>query len=126
MVCCACLSFELCFYISVYMIFRSIMTDLYHLSQADGAGDWREKEAKELSDLVQNRIMYLQVNYIHTPFLFSLFLSFVEKLYYIYDYIFSHLSLEILIQLSKLKSFDSYTPKTFVQICEPIRSVCLL
>ncbi|KAI2654490.1 Alpha-(1,6)-fucosyltransferase [Labeo rohita] len=39
---------------------RSIMTDLYHLSQADGAGDWREKEAKELSDLVQNRITYLQ------------------------------------------------------------------
>ncbi|XP_051724416.1 alpha-(1,6)-fucosyltransferase [Ctenopharyngodon idella] len=39
---------------------RSIMTDLYHLSQADGAGDWREKEAEELSDLVQNRIMYLQ------------------------------------------------------------------
>ncbi|KAF4083823.1 hypothetical protein AMELA_G00121760 [Ameiurus melas] len=39
---------------------RSIMTDLYHLSQADGAGDWREKEAKDLSDLVQNRITYLQ------------------------------------------------------------------
>lgn len=39
---------------------RSVMTDLYHLSQADGAGDWREKEANELSDLVQNRIMYLQ------------------------------------------------------------------
>uniref|UniRef100_A0A8C1VDE2 Fucosyltransferase 8a (alpha (1,6) fucosyltransferase) n=1 Tax=Cyprinus carpio TaxID=7962 RepID=A0A8C1VDE2_CYPCA len=39
---------------------RSIMSDLYHLSQADGAGDWREKEAKELSDLVQNRITYLQ------------------------------------------------------------------
>lgn len=43
------------------------MTDLYHLSQADGAGDWREKEAKELSDLVQNRIMYLQVDHTHTP-----------------------------------------------------------
>lgn len=41
------------------------MTDLYHLSQADGAGDWREKEAKELSDLVQNRIMYLQVDLTH-------------------------------------------------------------
>ncbi|XP_076833935.1 alpha-(1,6)-fucosyltransferase [Brachyhypopomus gauderio] len=39
---------------------RSIMTDLYHLSQADGAGDWREKEAKDLTDLVQNRITYLQ------------------------------------------------------------------
>uniref|UniRef100_A0A4W5S128 Alpha-(1,6)-fucosyltransferase n=1 Tax=Hucho hucho TaxID=62062 RepID=A0A4W5S128_9TELE len=39
---------------------RSIMTDLHYLSQADGAGDWREKEAKDLSDLVQNRITYLQ------------------------------------------------------------------
>ncbi|XP_052001997.1 alpha-(1,6)-fucosyltransferase-like [Xyrauchen texanus] len=39
---------------------RSIMTDLYQLSQADGAGEWREKEAKDLSDQVQNRIMYLQ------------------------------------------------------------------
>lgn len=40
---------------------RSIMTDLYYLSQADGVGDWRVKEAKGLSDLVQNRITYLQV-----------------------------------------------------------------
>ncbi|KAJ8009298.1 hypothetical protein DPEC_G00087440 [Dallia pectoralis] len=39
---------------------RSIMTDLYHLSQADGVGDWREKEAWYLSNLVQNRITYLQ------------------------------------------------------------------
>ncbi|GAA6066473.1 alpha-(1,6)-fucosyltransferase isoform X1, partial [Tachysurus ichikawai] len=39
---------------------RSILTDLYYLSQADGAGDWREKEAKDLSNLVQNRISYLQ------------------------------------------------------------------
>ncbi|XP_023662503.1 alpha-(1,6)-fucosyltransferase isoform X1 [Paramormyrops kingsleyae] len=39
---------------------RSIMMDLYYLSQADGAGDWREKEAKDLSSLVQNRITYLQ------------------------------------------------------------------
>lgn len=48
------------------LTFRSIMTDLYHLSQADGSGDWREKEAKDLSDLVQNRITYLQVNLTHT------------------------------------------------------------
>ncbi|CAJ1077102.1 alpha-(1%2C6)-fucosyltransferase [Xyrichtys novacula] len=39
---------------------RSIMTDLYYLSQADGVGEWRIKEAKDLSDLVQNRITYLQ------------------------------------------------------------------
>ncbi|KQL59258.1 alpha-(1,6)-fucosyltransferase-like isoform X1 [Amazona aestiva] len=38
----------------------SIMTDLYYLSQTDGAGDWREKEAKDLTDLVQRRITYLQ------------------------------------------------------------------
>nr|XP_054369915.1 alpha-(1,6)-fucosyltransferase [Mirounga angustirostris] len=39
---------------------RSIMTDLYYLSQTDGAGDWREKEAKDLTELVQRRITYLQ------------------------------------------------------------------
>uniref|UniRef100_A0A4W5QND3 GT23 domain-containing protein n=1 Tax=Hucho hucho TaxID=62062 RepID=A0A4W5QND3_9TELE len=39
---------------------RSIMTDLYYLSQADGVGDWRVKEARDLSNLVQNRITYLQ------------------------------------------------------------------
>lgn len=41
---------------------RSIMTDLYYLSQADGVGEWRMREAKDLSDLVQNRITYLQVS----------------------------------------------------------------
>lgn len=45
---------NVCFY-------RSIMTDLYYLSQTDGAGDWREKEAKDLTELVQRRITYLQV-----------------------------------------------------------------
>jgi len=34
---------------------------MYYLSQADGMGEWRTKEAKDLSDLVQNRITYLQV-----------------------------------------------------------------
>lgn len=38
------------------------MTDLYYLSQADGIGEWRMKEAKDLSDLVQNRITCLQVS----------------------------------------------------------------
>jgi len=66
------------------------MTDLYHLSQADGAGDWREKEAQEVSDLVQNRIMYLQVHHILTLIVFL----FLFKFYYIYGYIFSHLSFE--------------------------------
>ncbi|NXW18109.1 FUT8 fucosyltransferase, partial [Circaetus pectoralis] len=42
------------------VVYRSIMTDLYYLSQTDGAGDWREKEAKDLTDLVQRRITYLQ------------------------------------------------------------------
>lgn len=58
------LEFWAVFYSGLYVIFRSIMTDMYHLSQADGAGDWREKEAEELSDLVQNRITYLQVYHI--------------------------------------------------------------
>ncbi|XP_059354153.1 alpha-(1,6)-fucosyltransferase-like [Carassius carassius] len=39
---------------------RTIMIDLHDLSQADGAGDWREKEARDLSNLVHNRISYLQ------------------------------------------------------------------
>ncbi|XP_062857768.1 alpha-(1,6)-fucosyltransferase [Trichomycterus rosablanca] len=39
---------------------RSILTDLHYLSRADGVGDWREKEAKDLTTLVQNRISYLQ------------------------------------------------------------------
>nr|XP_020655368.1 alpha-(1,6)-fucosyltransferase isoform X1 [Pogona vitticeps] len=39
---------------------RSVITDLYYLSQTDGADDWREKEAKDLTELVQRRITYLQ------------------------------------------------------------------
>ncbi|XP_007886281.2 alpha-(1,6)-fucosyltransferase [Callorhinchus milii] len=39
---------------------RSIMIDLYDLSQTDGADEWREKEAKDLTDLVQRRITHLQ------------------------------------------------------------------
>ncbi|KAG7258564.1 hypothetical protein CRUP_037427, partial [Coryphaenoides rupestris] len=35
---------------------RSIMTEMYYLSQADGVGEWRVKEAHDLSSLVQNRI----------------------------------------------------------------------
>ena len=45
----------------LFAFYRSIMTDLYYLSQTDGAGDWREKEAKDLTELVQRRITYLQV-----------------------------------------------------------------
>lgn len=37
------------------------MTDLYYLSQTDGAGDWREREAKDLTEFVQRRIAYIQV-----------------------------------------------------------------
>lgn len=39
---------------------RSILTDVYYLSQADGAGEWRENEARDLTDLVQRRITFLQ------------------------------------------------------------------
>ncbi|CAM9841230.1 alpha-(1,6)-fucosyltransferase [Lampetra fluviatilis] len=39
---------------------RSIMTDLLKLSEADGAAEWRAREAKDLSDLVQQRFHFLQ------------------------------------------------------------------
>eukprot|EP00057_Strongylocentrotus_purpuratus_P016641 XP_011671115.1 PREDICTED: alpha-(1,6)-fucosyltransferase [Strongylocentrotus purpuratus] len=39
---------------------RSIMTDIYNLSRADGFSSWRQKEAKELTKLVQQRLRYLQ------------------------------------------------------------------
>lgn len=62
----AIVSGQLCIEISKVLkcvsVCRSIMTDLYYLSQADGVGEWRMKEAKDLSDLVQNRITYLQVS----------------------------------------------------------------
>lgn len=45
------------------------MTDLYYLSQTDGAGDWREKEAKDLTELVQRRITYLQVRILEKKYL---------------------------------------------------------
>ncbi|CAB1339885.1 unnamed protein product, partial [Coregonus sp. 'balchen'] len=31
---------------------------------ADGVGDWRVKEARDLSNLVQNRITYLQLHHV--------------------------------------------------------------
>ena len=54
------------------------MTDLYYLSQADGAGEWREKEAKDLSELVQNRITYLQVGKRLPPLLIVLGFRFTK------------------------------------------------
>ncbi|XP_041468750.1 alpha-(1,6)-fucosyltransferase-like isoform X2 [Lytechinus variegatus] len=39
---------------------RSIMTDIYNLSRVDGYSSWRQKEAKELTNLVQQRLRYLQ------------------------------------------------------------------
>ena len=38
----------------------TILSDLYHLSEVDGFKSWREKEAKDLSDLVQKRLHALQ------------------------------------------------------------------
>ena len=38
------------------------MTDMYNLSLAGGAGDWRKREINELSDLIQNRFHHLQVS----------------------------------------------------------------
>lgn len=34
---------------------KSLIMDLDRLTKADGHDDWRKKEAKELSDLVQSR-----------------------------------------------------------------------
>ncbi|KAK2580528.1 hypothetical protein KPH14_006259 [Odynerus spinipes] len=39
---------------------KSLIVDLDRLTKADGYNDWRQKEAKELSDLVQSRFRYLQ------------------------------------------------------------------
>lgn len=39
---------------------RVAQYDMYRLSQLDGMGAWREKEAADLSDLVQNRLYGLQ------------------------------------------------------------------
>jgi glycoprotein 6-alpha-L-fucosyltransferase len=39
---------------------RSLITDLGTLSEVDGYAAWREKEANDLSDLVQRRLDYLQ------------------------------------------------------------------
>ena len=37
---------------------KSLINDLDKLSKADGHPEWREKEAKDLSDLVQRRFRY--------------------------------------------------------------------
>lgn len=39
---------------------KSLLIDVDRLTKADGHDEWREKEAKELSDLVQRRFTYLQ------------------------------------------------------------------
>lgn len=39
---------------------KSLMNDLDKLMDADGHGEWREKESRELSDLVQRRFYHLQ------------------------------------------------------------------
>lgn len=39
---------------------KSLIMNIDKLKKADGYDEWREKEAKELSDLVQNRFRYLQ------------------------------------------------------------------
>lgn len=39
---------------------KSLLIDVDRLTKADGHDEWREKESKELSDLVQRRFTYLQ------------------------------------------------------------------
>ena len=40
--------------------YRTIITDLYNLSQSSGTGDWRFHESKDLGDIVQRRLYHLQ------------------------------------------------------------------
>ena len=39
---------------------KVVMSDLYQLSESDGYSSWRQKEAKELEELVQARIRAIQ------------------------------------------------------------------
>ena len=39
---------------------RVVLSDLYQLSESDGYSSWRQKEAKELEELVQARIRAIQ------------------------------------------------------------------
>ena len=41
---------------------RSIEVDLMTLRDVDSNSDWREQEHRELQDLMQRRLHYLQVN----------------------------------------------------------------
>ena len=42
--------------------YRSIEVDLMTLRDVDSNSDWREQEHRELQDLMQRRLHYLQVN----------------------------------------------------------------
>lgn len=44
----------------LHFVFRSLMTDIDTLLEVDGYAAWREKEANDLSDLVQRRFDFLQ------------------------------------------------------------------
>lgn len=42
------------------MGFRSLLFDIEQLAEVDGYASWREKEANDLSSLVQERFKFLQ------------------------------------------------------------------
>lgn len=46
------------------LFFRAIISDMNILKNLDGLNEWRKKEAEELSNIVQKRIRYLQVEFI--------------------------------------------------------------
>lgn len=43
-----------------YLLFRSLLHDIEKIQEVDGYAAWREKEGKNLSDLVQKRFEHLQ------------------------------------------------------------------
>ena len=51
------------YHLNFACFFRILRTDLWNLSQSNGHDEWRRREAQELSDIVQQRLHYLQVWY---------------------------------------------------------------
>jgi glycoprotein 6-alpha-L-fucosyltransferase len=46
--------------LKLLFMFRSLLQSAQQLARVDGYAEWRTKEAKELSDLVQHRLHFLQ------------------------------------------------------------------
>lgn len=53
-------SVMLFYFLNYAFYFRSLLHDIEQLAEVDGYATWREKEANDLSNLVQERFRYLQ------------------------------------------------------------------